>query len=202
MKPELQKNILKFGYGVNYKDEGMLAHSFDRFYVVTKFILPKMDDLKLSLINYNKNCKYLNDLDDNDNEQIKTNIKDLITLSSAYNEKKYAEILLRYRQLFIKGDVFISERGVFGAEVFLRYRQFFVKSDFVIGRVECTCCIKLRPYMAFYEMHINPYNKTAHHMLKNEVDLILPKFLEGRKSKRGIFGTIILGFVGLAFEGI
>ena len=37
IKPELQKNILKFGYGINYKYEGMLDHSFDRFYVVTKF---------------------------------------------------------------------------------------------------------------------------------------------------------------------
>ena len=35
--PELKKNILKFGYGINYKYEGMLSHSFDRFYVVTKF---------------------------------------------------------------------------------------------------------------------------------------------------------------------
>ena len=56
---ELQKNILKFGYGINYKYEGMLAHSFDRFYVVTKFILPMLDDLKLSPINYNKDSKYL-----------------------------------------------------------------------------------------------------------------------------------------------
>ena len=31
---ELQKNILKFGYGINYKYEGMLVHSFDRFYIV------------------------------------------------------------------------------------------------------------------------------------------------------------------------
>ena len=59
------------------------------------------------------------------------------TFNSAYNKKKYAEILLRYRQLFIKGDVFIGERGIFGVEVFLCYRQFFDKSDFVIGRVEC-----------------------------------------------------------------
>ena len=36
--PELQKNILKFGYGINYKYEGMLAHSFDRFYIVTKYM--------------------------------------------------------------------------------------------------------------------------------------------------------------------
>ena len=33
---ELQKNILNFGYGINYKYEGMLAHSFDRFYIVAK----------------------------------------------------------------------------------------------------------------------------------------------------------------------
>ena len=30
------------------------------------------------------------------------------------------------------------------------------------------------------------HNKTAHHILKNEVDLILLKFPEGRKTKRGI----------------
>ena len=33
----------------------------------------------------------------------------LHTLNSTYNEKKYAEILLRYRWLFVKGDVFIGE---------------------------------------------------------------------------------------------
>ena len=65
-----------------------------------------------------------------------------------------------------------------------------------------TYCNKFRPYMAFHKMQINACNKTAHHILKNEVDLILPKFSEGRKSKRGIFSTIISGFVGLAFEGI
>ena len=85
-----------------------------------------MDDLKLSPISYNKECKYLNDLDDNDNKEITTCIKDLITY-----------------------------------------------------------CIKLRPYMTFYKMQINVCNKTAHHILKNEIDLILPKFPEGRKSKRG-----------------
>ena len=121
----------------------MLAHLFDRFYVVTKFILPMMDDLKLSPINYDKECIYLNDLHDNDNKEIKTGIKDLITY-----------------------------------------------------------CIKLKPYMAFYKMQINAHNKTSHYILKNGVDLILPKVPEGRKNKRGIFSTIISGFVGLAFEGI
>ena len=54
----------------------MLAHSFDRFYLVTKFILPTLDDLKLSLIKYDKECRYIRDQDDKDNEQIKQNIKD------------------------------------------------------------------------------------------------------------------------------
>ena len=44
--PELQKNILKFGYGIDYKYEGMLAHLFDRFYIITKFMLPSMGDIK------------------------------------------------------------------------------------------------------------------------------------------------------------
>ena len=73
---ELQRNILKFGYGINYKYEGMLAHSFDRFYVIRKFILPTLDNFKLSPIRYDKDCTYMCNLDDQDNEQIKQNIKD------------------------------------------------------------------------------------------------------------------------------
>ena len=42
----------------------------------------------------------------------------------------------------------------------------------------------------------------AHHILKNKVDLILPKFYIEQRNKRGILGTIISGFIGLVFEGI
>ena len=34
--PELKCNVLRFGYKVNIRYEGMLSHSFDRFYVITK----------------------------------------------------------------------------------------------------------------------------------------------------------------------
>ena len=57
---ELQKNILKYGYSINYKYEGMLAHSFDRFYIVTKFILQSMSDIKFSKLNFDHTCKYMN----------------------------------------------------------------------------------------------------------------------------------------------
>ena len=59
IKLELKKNILNFGYGINYKYEGMLAHSFDKFYVVTKFILPSIGDLNFSKLNYDNTCAYL-----------------------------------------------------------------------------------------------------------------------------------------------
>ena len=78
IKLEFKRNILKFGCCINYKYEGMLAHSFDRFYVVTKFVLPTLDDMKLSPIRYDKECNYLRNLDDEDNDQIKENIKDLL----------------------------------------------------------------------------------------------------------------------------
>ena len=56
--------------------------------------------------------------------------------------------------------------------------------------------------MALYKMQITAHNLTAQKISKNEVDLILPKFQIQRRNKRAIFGAIILGFLGLAFEGI
>ena len=56
--------------------------------------------------------------------------------------------------------------------------------------------------MAFYKMQIRACNATAHHILKNEEDLIFPKFYTEERNERGIFGAIISGFTGLAFESI
>ena len=38
----------------------MLAHSFDRFYIITKFMLPSMGDIKFSNLNYDHSCTYMN----------------------------------------------------------------------------------------------------------------------------------------------
>ena len=56
IRPELQRNILNFSYGINYKYEGMLSHSFDRFYVVTKFMFPTIGDLKFSRLDFDYTC--------------------------------------------------------------------------------------------------------------------------------------------------
>ena len=55
----MQRNILNFGYGINYKYEGILAHSFDRFYVVTKFMLPMVGDIKFSKLDFDHTCAYM-----------------------------------------------------------------------------------------------------------------------------------------------
>ena len=128
IKLELQKNMLKFSYGINYKYEGMLAHSFDRFYVITKSVLPTLDDLKLYPIRCDKDCQYVRDLNDKDDDRIKQNIKDL----------------------------------------------FFY-------------CTKIRPYMSLYKMQITAHNLNAHKILKNEVDLIFPKFQTEQRNKGAIF---------------
>ena len=60
IKLELQRNILNFGYGIKYKCEGMLAYSFDRFYVVTNFMLPMIGDIKFSKLNFDDTCAYMN----------------------------------------------------------------------------------------------------------------------------------------------
>ena len=57
--PKLKWNILNVSYGVNFKYEGMILHSFDRFYVETKFELPKIEDLHLTTIQFDSTCSYL-----------------------------------------------------------------------------------------------------------------------------------------------
>ena len=38
----------------------MLVHSFDRFYIVKKYMLPSMGDIKFSNLNFNDSCTYMN----------------------------------------------------------------------------------------------------------------------------------------------
>ena len=93
IKLELKKNILNFGYGINYKYEGMLAHSFDRFYVINKFILPIMGDLNFSKLNYDDTCTYI----DNKNVQNTETRKYMLDLKTF--GKKIEPFVVYYRKL-------------------------------------------------------------------------------------------------------
>ena len=45
----------------------MLSHSFDRFYIVTKFELPKTEDLRLITFKFDFECSYANNANTNTN---------------------------------------------------------------------------------------------------------------------------------------
>ena len=65
-----------------------------------------------------------------------------------------------------------------------------------------TYCRKIKPYVYFYKQQTMSLNQTAHHILKNEIDLILPQFPTDRIEKRSIITSLIPGFIRLAYEGI
>ena len=44
--PDLYKNQLHFGYGINYKYNGKLYHNLDRVWVVHRVVIPKLGDLE------------------------------------------------------------------------------------------------------------------------------------------------------------
>ena len=58
--PELKKNVLNFRYTVNFKYEGMLTHSLDRFYVVAKYKMPKIEHLQFATFSFDLTCNHLN----------------------------------------------------------------------------------------------------------------------------------------------
>ena len=130
---------MNFGYGINYKYEGVFAHSFDRFCVVTKFIFPSIGDLNFSKLNYDNTYVYV----DNKN---------------AYNTDAKKQML-----------------------------------DLM------TFCKKIEPFVLYYKRLIKSYNNTAHNILKNEINLILPQI---PRKKCGIITTLVSSFIGLAYKGI
>ena len=54
--------------------------------------------------------------------------------------------------------------------------------------------------MLNYKRLNKSYNNTAHNILKNEINLILPQI--PREQKCGIITTLVSSFIGLAYEGI
>ena len=68
-------------------------YSFDRFYVVTKFILPSLGDLKFSSLNYDNTCSYL----DNKNVQNTETRKYMLDIWTFW--KKLEPFVIYYERL-------------------------------------------------------------------------------------------------------
>ena len=90
--PELKQNVLRFGYGVNFRYEGMLAHSFDRFYVVTRIEIPKVLDLNLTVFQFDYNCSHVTHIEKDTKFKIPSTIKDMF--------KVYCRNIIPYMYLY------------------------------------------------------------------------------------------------------
>ena len=102
--PELKHNILRFGYGVNFRYEGMLSHSFDRFYVVIKIEIPKVLDLNLTLFQFYYNCSHVVNISKSMNFKIPSTIKEMFNV--------YCKNIIPYMYLY-KHQVEYYEKTVY-----------------------------------------------------------------------------------------
>ena len=66
--------------------------------------------------------------------------------------------------------------------------------DFMIS------CKNIESFVLYYKRLIKSYNNTAHNILENEINFILPQI--PRKQKYGIITMLVSSFTGLAYEGM
>ena len=78
--PEIKHKVLRFLYGVNFRYEGMLSHSFDRFYVVTRIEIPKVSFLNLTLFQFDYNCSHVVNIKIDTNFKVPSTIKDIFNV--------------------------------------------------------------------------------------------------------------------------
>ena len=101
---ELKHNVLRFGYRVNFRYEGMLAHLFDRFYVITRIETPKVLDLNLTLFPFDYNCSHVTNIEKDTSFKVPSTIKDMF--------KVYCKNIIPYMSLY-KHQVEYYEKMVY-----------------------------------------------------------------------------------------
>ena len=92
-------NHLNISLGINYKYNGLLYHNIDRVWVVTKVILPKLEDISFPDVKFDADCSFVNKIR-NANPSVKTiiqsmckSMKPLITLIK--QKEKFYEMAIQ-----------------------------------------------------------------------------------------------------------
>ena len=94
-------NHLNISLDINYKYNGLLYHNIDRVWVVTKVILPKLEDITFPDVKFDADCSFVNKIC-NANPSVKTiiqsmckSMKPLITLIKQKERKKFYEMAIQ-----------------------------------------------------------------------------------------------------------
>ena len=70
----------------------MLAHSFDRFYVITRIEIPKILDLNLTVFQFDYNCSHVTNIEKDTKFIVPSTIKDMF--------KVYCKNIIPYMYLY------------------------------------------------------------------------------------------------------
>ena len=113
MKPQdMYFNHLNISLGIYYKYNGLLYHNIDRVWVVTKVILPKLEDITFPYVKFDADCSFVNKIHDA-TPSVKTiiqsmckSMKPLITLIK--QKEKFYEMAI---QSILKEEILWSLHG-------------------------------------------------------------------------------------------
>ena len=118
--PELKQNVLRFGYGVGFRCEGVLAHSFDGFCVVTRVELPGVMNLSLAVFQFDYNCSHVANIG-----RIVTGFRIITTNTIRNMFETYCKNIIPYMYLY-KHQVEYYEKTVYNI-LEKRYRNDITK---------------------------------------------------------------------------
>ena len=111
-------NHLNISLGINYKYNGLLYHNIDRVWVITKVILPKLEDISFPDVKFDADCSFVDKIH-NAQRPVKTiiqsmckSMKPLITLIK--QKESYYEMAIKS---ILKEEIPRSLRGTRNSQV-------------------------------------------------------------------------------------
>ena len=82
-------------YGINYKYNGLLHHNIHRVWIITKVVVPKLKDVKFPDIEFDPDCKFVDQL-----KNTQTASKYVNSIRSIYKSMKPIITLLKQKELY------------------------------------------------------------------------------------------------------
>ena len=96
-------NRLNMSFGINYKYNGLLHHSIDRVWIVTKVALPKLEDIHIPDIAFDPDCAFVKGLKHSRTAALQVeNIKKHMQINEANNKPYERKRIILYYENAIK----------------------------------------------------------------------------------------------------
>ena len=105
---DLFLNKLNMSYGINYKYNGLLHHNIHRVWIITKVVVPKLEDVKFPDIDFDPDCKCVDHL-----KNTMTASKYVNSIRSICKSMKPLITLLKQKELYYESAI----KGILKEEI-------------------------------------------------------------------------------------